>query len=167
MDKFKMALRGSDSRDRFKFLHKNLLPKQYWALNSDLELVEKSPVPFVVARLDFKMEPDSISFTEAISYQRFITMPMPYTIPVYIIVTSRDFKNEDVPHDKHRFRVEKLLSADYRPDPPIVKTEVVADNLTWSQLGQWEGSLRRERQSEMARFIRNNRQSPGIPAPLF
>lgn len=156
MDHFTKAQRGSPSRDRFKFLHKQLLPKYAWALNSDLELVTKKPAPFVIARLDFKLDgADHISFTEAISYKQFISMPMPYTIPVYIVKAAANFKNEDEPVDRHRFHVYQLVDCDYRPFPPKTDERLLVGPVTWAGLCDWEMSLRKQRENEMAIWLRS------------
>ena len=158
----KMLL-GSKSRDIFKWLHKQLLPKNSWALDIDLELVEKEPMPFIVARLDFKVGNDRISFTEAIAYSTFIGMPHPHRIPVYIVYADHLFKshaeNESLsPEDRkllaknhHRFTVKKLISADYRPDPPKTEEIVVLENATWEDLGKWETQLRNNRKQEQGK----------------
>lgn len=135
--------KGSESRDAFKFFHKNLLDSRFYALNSDLELVEKYPVPFIVARLDFKLAGDSISFAEAIAYNQLVAMPEPYKIPVYIIEAQRPFT--DVSPETHRFNVWEYEWADWKPDPPIVNKKLVASNLSWEQLGEWERQLREAR----------------------
>lgn len=134
------AQRGSESRDLFKYLHKNLLSSRFYALNSDLELVEKYPIPFIVARLDFKLEGDTISFSEAIAYNQLVSIPEPYRIPVYIIEAKRPFVGAKV--TEHRFDVYEYEYADWKPDPPRVKRKLLHQNLTWEELGVWEDQLR-------------------------
>jgi hypothetical protein len=156
--------KGSKSRDKFKVMHKHIMSKDCWALNSDLELVEKKPRPFIVARLDFKLDGDSISFTEAISYSQFINMPPEHRIPVYIIEANREFRdyeNDDADvgellkhKDKHRFTIKKLLKADYVPDPPVTETKVMKENITWEELAAWEVGLRAHRRKEIAELIK-------------
>ena len=147
MNDYTKRQKGSPSRDKFKWLHKQIMPPQCWALNSDLELVEKSPVPFIVARLDFKLYGDSISFTEAISYQQFVSE---LGIPVYIIIADRNFKFDVVDHTKHRFDVWQMTSADYRPNPPTWKGHIVLKDATWDDLKNWEIQLRNQRKQEKA-----------------
>jgi len=132
--------KGSETRDLFKYLHKSLLPSKFYALNSDLELVEKYPVPFIVARLDFKLEGDTISFSEAIAYNQLVGMPEPYRIPVYIIEAKRPFIG--ISKEMHRFNVYEYEYADWRPDPPKVRKRIILANATWAELGAWENSLR-------------------------
>lgn len=156
--------KGSKSRDKFKVMHKHIMSKDCWALNSDLELVEKKPRPFIVARLDFKLKGDTISFTEAISYSQFINMPPEHRIPVYIIEANREFRdheNDDADvdellkqKDKHRFTIYKLLKADYVPNPPTTETKVMKENITWEELAEWERGLREYRRKEIAQMIK-------------
>lgn len=147
------ALRGSASRDKFKYLHKQMLPKEAYALDVDLELVSKYPVPFIVARLDFKMPNDKVTFAEAIAYQNSLNLPVPHAVPVYFVEALRDFKDDDTDADRHRFTIYRLISADYRPFPPDIKTELVASNLTWDEFGKWEMGLRVSRQGEMRKHL--------------
>ena len=140
MNKRIKTQKGSESRDLFKYLHKNLLSSKFYALNSDLELVEKYPIPFIVARLDFKLEGDTISFSEAIAYNQLAGMPEPYRIPVYIIEAKRPFVGADI--EMHRFDVYEYEYADWRPDPPRVKRKLLCQNMTWKELGLWENQLR-------------------------
>jgi hypothetical protein len=147
--------KGSPSRDRFKLLHKQLLPGNCWALDSDLELVEKRPIPFVVARLDFKMGQDSISFTEAIAYQHYLSAPMPYKVPVYIIEANPIFKDENSDPKDHLFAVIEVTALNYRPDPPTYDRRVVIENATWQDLADWEAKLRNERQRQIALYLQS------------
>lgn len=149
----KKQLRGSPSRDRFKYLHKQMLPRAAYALDVDLELIEKWPVPFIVARLDFKLENDSVSFTEALTYQWCIDLPKPHSIPVYLVVADANFKEEDSDPDTHRFAIHQILEADYRPDPPAIRQNLVAKFLNWELLSEWEMKLRKNRRFEMCRLL--------------
>lgn len=163
MRHFTKAQVGSKTRDWFKWLHKHIAPKNAWALNSDLELVEKSPYPFIVARLDFKMAgSDGISFAEALSYQRFISIPEPHRVPVYIVYAQPVFKEhsdnpnlspserEELARKHHRFTVKELIRADYRPDPPKTEERIVVSDVDWDGLVAWEMQLRKDRQRYMA-----------------
>jgi|GEM_PF-3826200 len=132
--------KGSESRDLFKYLHKTLLPGQFYALDSDFELVEKYPIPFIVARLDFKLKGDIISFSEAIAYNQLVVIPEPYRIPVYIIEAYHPFIGVD--SCEHRFAIYRYEYADWRPDPPAVRKKLLLEDLTWGQLDEWENALR-------------------------
>lgn len=151
-------IRGSPSRDLFKWLHKQLLDKNLYALNSDFELVEKWPRPFIVARLDFKASyNDPLNFTEIIAYNYLISLPEPHRIPVYIIVAN-NFRDGRSPEetlrlaDYHRFDVYEYLGGDYRPNPPRYDWRCVASNLTWAEFGEWELALRRSRREQVKRL---------------
>lgn len=138
MDAQKRKLKGSKTRDQFKYLHKNLLNRSFYALDSDLELVEKHP-PFIVARLDFKCLGDSISFTEGIAYNEYTEK----LAPIYIIEAqcrAREFIEMD--SETHRFNVYQYIQADWHPNPVEVEQELLHENLTWDELGEWEGKLR-------------------------
>jgi hypothetical protein len=138
--------KGSESRDYFKWLHKNLLSHNFYALDSDLELIEKVPVPFVVARLDFKLEEDPITFTEAIAYNQLVNAPEPWCIPVYVVEAGRPFVGTAA--ENHRFTIYRFVQADWRPEPPVVERELIAQGLTWQGLGAWEDGLRQRRRKE-------------------
>lgn len=155
--------KGSPSRDKFKWMHKHIMSKKCWALDVDLELVEKEPRPFIVARLDFKMPNDFITFSEALSYQITLDLPPEYRIPIYIIEATPAFmngKNEELDidamneqKDNHRFTIRKLLSANYKPKPPTTETRVMKENITWEELAEWEVALREYRRKEIAELI--------------
>lgn len=153
-------LRGSASRDKFKWLHKQMLPSTAYALDVDLELVSKKPMPFVVARLDFKTHSDSLTFTEAIAYKAAISAPLPYYVPVFIIQAEPGFKNDDLPASMHRFAIYELVDTDYRPNPPTAQTELVAKGLTWDELRGWEMTLRAKREQEISQWM--TRAKPSI-----
>jgi hypothetical protein len=142
--------RGSPARDHFKFMHKQKMNKDNWALDVDLELVEKHPFPFIVARLDYKQSSErlNITFTEALSYQYIAGVPTPLRIPVFIV--EGYFFSPETDDKDHRFNVYELLSADYRPNPPTWKKQCVLSNATWEELAQWEKELRVQRKLEIA-----------------
>ena len=145
--------KGSKSRDHFKYLHKHMLGKDAWALDSDLELVEKSPLPFIVARLDFKMPHDRISFTEAIAYQTILK----FGIPVYFIEAHSGFLESEP--SAHRFDIYRLDSTDYRPKIPTRQGEYILRDATWDGLAVWEKALRRARQKEFAEELQRRLRS--------
>lgn len=147
--------KGSESRDRFKYLHKHMLGKDAWALDSDLELVEKSPRPFIVARLDFKMPNDGISFTEAIAYQTMLDVG----IPVYLIEAHSEFRDPESDPATHRFDIYRLDAADSRPNPPTHHGEYILHDATWDGLAVWEKALRRARQKEFAEELQRRLRS--------
>lgn len=157
--------RGSKSRDFFKYLHKQLLDETSWALDCDLMLVDKIPVPFIVALFDIKTVRDRISFTEAIAYQQFISRPQPYRIPVYFIYANQALKSDAEDESlssvdsinkaklEHRFTVTELVYADHRPNPPISEERVIVENVNWQGLAAWETQLRAKRRQEMQKHV--------------
>ena len=150
--------RGSPSRDRFKQLHKELFSVSSWACDADLELVEKKPIPFIVARLDFKLCTDSVSFSEAIAYQHLLSAPLPWFVPVYVIEAALNFKDEDSLPEEHLFNVYQVLDLDYEPDPPTYTKNYELKNATWKDLQSWEWQLRFTRQRQMATWYSTNRK---------
>lgn len=154
----KAWLMGSRSRDQFKFLHKRLLSNKFYALNSDLELIEKYPKPFIVARLDFKVKPDTISFTEAVAYNQLVNMPMPYRIPVFIIEAESNFTCEENDrktifelHNTHQFTIYRYIQADWKPEPPTVEKEQIYFG-GWEILEWFEQKLREHRREQIEHF---------------
>lgn len=120
------------------------MPGNFYAINSDLELVSKYPFPHIVARLDFKVAGDSISFAEAIAYNELVNRG----IPVYIIeAEDPEFINKQA--TEHRFSVYRYLYADPLPDPPLVKRTLELKSATWAELARWEALLRKKRQNEV------------------
>jgi hypothetical protein len=67
----------------FKALHQQLAPSNFYALDGDLILVEKVPpsTVYVVAHLEFKMNTEAISFTQAICFNQMVSAPLPWRIP--------------------------------------------------------------------------------------
>lgn len=148
---------GSPNRDRFKLLHKLLMPDSFWALDADLELVSKHPTPFIVARLDFKLATDAISFSEAIAYRQFMSTPMPFRIPVYIVEAISGFEQNDTA--KHRFDVYQPTDLNHKPDPPTYTKNHVLQNGAWADLQLWERNIRRERESELVAWLNDRTKS--------
>lgn len=144
-------LKGSPARDYFKYMHKQKMSKQNYALDVDLELVEKYPIPFIVARLDYKQSGEGlgITFTEALSYQYIAGVPTPLRIPVFIVEGS-SFSPE-IDEKEHRFNVYELISADYKPNPPTWNKQCVLRDATWTGLADWENKLRAKRKLEINR----------------
>ena len=124
------------------------MDRQCYALNSDLELVEKHPSPFVVARLDFKTLGDRITFTEAIAYNEYSRL----LAPVYIVEAQaypRDFVASEP--DAHKFNIYRYNSGDWRPEPAIVDKTLLKEGVSWAELHEWEKALRNHRKQEMGR----------------
>jgi len=151
----------------FKALHQQLAPSKFYALDGDLTLIEKIPpaTVYIVAHLEFKMGTESISFAQAVCFNQLTSAPLPWRIPVYIIRARKPFEmpmpnatelSEDYCEHalkNHRFDVAEFLHADWKPEPPRVSTDTIAENISWSELIQWEQQLRKDRRAELAPYI--------------
>ena len=138
-----LYLKGSPSRDHYKHLRKRFVGKTCWGLDADFMMVEKIPLPFIVAVLDFKMPYDGVTFAEAVAYQHF----QREGIPVFLLTGPRGILEADPA--EHRFKVEKIVRLDHRPEPPTVDVVLVLDGATWDDLAKWELELREIRKIEM------------------
>lgn len=142
LNAWKLGQEGSPSRDRFKSLHKTQLNRKFFALNSDLELIQKWPIARIIARLDFKTLGDNVTFTEGIAYNHLVALT---DIPVYLVEarhSSREFCQ--LPPEDHRFNIYRYVWADWKPNPPEVEKEVLQKNLIWSEFEGWEDSIRND-----------------------
>jgi hypothetical protein len=122
---------GSPSRDIFKRKHKDL-NKSLWALDVDFVLIEKKPVPDIVAILDFKKNSsDTITFSEVIGYNAFLNRGL----PVYIVSGDPDagaftiFRYEGGNHLKPTFKLRQVHSTK-----------------NWGEFEAWEKLLRAHKQ---------------------
>jgi hypothetical protein len=152
----------------FKALHQQLAPHNYYALDGDLILVEKIPpaTVYTVAHLEFKMDKEPISFTQAIYFNQLVSAPMPWRVPVYIIRAHApyDMPPTDMTHlsreycehalKNHRFDVMEYLHADWKPEPPRVNLATIKENIGWYELIEWERELRETRRTELAPFFK-------------
>ena len=79
------AQRGSPSRDRFKHLHKQMLPKEAWALDVDLELVTK----VLPSRLSWRGLISSCRTFDRLHWgvelPELPGLAEPHAVPVYIV----------------------------------------------------------------------------------
>lgn len=130
MDDFKKIQMGSPSRDAFKQRHKQLRGDLY-GCDIDFVLVEKTPVPDIIAALDYKVEGDDVSFAEVIAYNGLIMRG----IPVYI-VTGDAMTGE--------FRIDRYTGGNHKPKPPEYHLEFVQNTTSWSDFEKWETLLRHE-----------------------
>jgi len=157
----------------FKALHQQLAPPSFYALDGDLILVEKIPpsTVYIVAHLEFKMNTETISFTQAICFNQMVSAPLPWRIPVYIIRARQPFEMPPtnathLSHDyceyalkNHRFDITEYLHADWKPEPPKVNVATVLENIGWRELINWEQKLRQARRAELAPYINNGWQT--------
>ena len=133
MDERKRALKGSPALDAFKQWHKTLDDDLY-ASDFDLVLVSKKPAR-IIAVVDYKRPGDCVSFAEGVAYDDLIMRG----IPVYI-VTATWSEGRKVPFT--RFTVQRLVWANWRPDPPECDFEAVLLDVSWRKFRQWEVDLR-------------------------
>lgn len=126
-DTRKQELKGSESRDQFKYLHKKL-DKKFYACDIDFVLVDKYPFR-IVAFLDYKGRFEKVTFSEVIAYNYLLTIA-----PLYII-RSRDVETGP-------FDIWSYLGGDPQPEPPVIKDELVRQCESWNDLGEWEHELR-------------------------
>jgi len=118
--------------------------------------------------LEIKMGDEPITFTQAIYFNHLVGLPLPYCIPVYIIralppfvMPPKDMNNLtkdycDQAYKEHRFSVYRYVSADWRPDPPIVDMVCVLERASWSDIVSWEGELRCQRRKEVVPFLKSD-----------
>lgn len=128
MDANTKQLKGSPSRDAFKLWHKQQGPKTAYGLDLDFLLVEKSP-PGIVAGIDFKLGRDAVSFAEVIAYNKFVALGL----PLYIVESTIEFK---------LFTIKRYISGDWKPNPPIVRMQIVFVDGSAVDYWKWEQGLR-------------------------
>lgn len=119
-------LKGSKSRDDFKHRHKQLLPSLF-AIDIDFCLVEKHPIPHVVALIDYKKTSDEITFAEVCAYNHFILTG----IPVYIVTGSVE---------TGEFIIEQYMGGHHKK--PDVRKEFILKTSNWQEFQSWEVQLR-------------------------
>jgi hypothetical protein len=115
----------------FKRKHKDL-SKNLWALDVDFVLIEKNPVPDIVAILDFKKNSsDTITFSEVIGYNAFLNRGL----SVYIVSGDPDvgaftiFRYEGGNHLKPTFKLHQVHATQ-----------------NWGEFEAWEKLLRSHKQ---------------------
>lgn len=140
---------SSDSHRVFKNMHMNEFPSDFYALDIDLAFVEKNHHnggrdPHITAVADFKRPSDTIKFTQALAYPRFLA----HGIPVFIIKSQTDDFARKI-RSQQRFDIYRFNGGDYNPHPPTTDTTLVAESLTWDGLEKWEGQLRISRRKEV------------------
>ena len=129
MDKRKLDLKGSPSRDEFKYQHKRKLPSNFYATDLDLALVETDEG--IVAFLDYKNPRDLLTFTETLAYNQLIEIA-----PVYIIVS------EDLEHGPFEvIYYDEMPPKDYTMED--LRREFLVIRLEdWGEFKEWEEYIR-------------------------
>lgn len=124
----KRDMKGSPNRDEFKRRHKDIC-RDLWSCDIDFMFVEKSPVPDIVAAIDYKTDDDKIQFSEVIAYNSLRRRG----IPVFII------RGDSV---SGKFDILRYDGGHHRQ--PRYTLTLVAKTEDWQGLERWELSLRRE-----------------------
>jgi len=129
MDDRTRNLKGSPSRDNFKWKHK-FGPSKLYACDADFILVSKTP-PGIVAVLDHKLNLNSgaVTFSEVLAYNEFLRLG----IDVYLVVTNDEITTYDI----HQY-----LGGNFKPNPPTFDSAVIESNLDDSAFWAWEKELR-------------------------
>ena len=135
MDNKTRNLRGSQSRDTFKYMHKQCCSPKFYASDLDFMLVEP---PGLVACLDFKLPGQEVTFAEVLAYNVLLK-----TSPVYIV--------ESPSPEAGPFKIYQYLGGDWHSRPPSVELVFVCACEGWGAFSRWEGQLRQEyrRQSKV------------------
>lgn len=127
----KKNLKGSESRDDFKHMHKQL-DSSFWATDLDFVLIDKYP-PGVVALLDYKKPSDEVSFTEAILYNLWIKRDIS---PVFII--------EAINPNAGPYVVREYEWGYWSKFPPDIKYKSISNLENRDAYEDWERRLRNE-----------------------
>ncbi len=123
-------LKGSESRDTYKQMHKIKTSKYFYACDVDFVLVAKNPEG-IIAFQDFKKPNDRITFAEVLAYNDLLKLA-----PVYIVV-SDDPENGP-------FVVKEYIEGDWSPEPPKVELKEIYRCDDWDGLNEWEEKLRED-----------------------
>lgn len=118
-------LKGSKTRDQWRYLHKQKLGKGRWyGCDGDFFLVEFSP-PGIVAALELKRVDDDFTDTEIVTYNEWLK----YGVDVFLIRIG------DV--DKGIMLIERYLGG---IDKAETEHMMVINN--WKEYGNWEQRIR-------------------------
>ena len=131
MDDSKKNLTGSPLRDTFKQLHKANCERSFYACDLDFILVRKVPEG-ILAFIDYKRINELITFSEVLAYNGLVLVA-----PLYII--------RSITPEKGPFTIDRYLSGDWRPEPPIALVKRMVILKDWAALNLWEGTLRTEK----------------------
>lgn len=125
MDEAIKRLQGSESRDTFKRMHKQLDGRRLWSCDLDFLWVENSP-PGIVAVLDYKRsEDDPIRFSEILAYNELMKIAW-----VYIVIG-----NPSGP-----FCLKEYRGGNWKTRACALET--ILSNATWEEIGKYEESVR-------------------------
>lgn len=130
----KRALKGSTSRDIFKFMHKQQC-KDHWGCDLDFIWVMKSPLPDIVAGLDYKAPGDDVTFTEVIAYNALLQRG----ISIYIVQGDAE---------SGQFDVYQYIGGHYYK--PRYTLQFVCHTSSWPEFHTWQSSIRKEYAAKFA-----------------
>lgn len=121
-------LKGSPHRDLFKHMHKQRLPRSYYAADIDLALVDANPNR-IVAFLDAKRSGQTVTWAEVIAYNRLQCLAHMYIVEV------------DDP-ENGPFTIFRYEGGDTRVRPHKADLVAVRYCGDWADFSTWEASLR-------------------------
>jgi hypothetical protein len=124
-------LKGSELRDLYKQLHKEMLPSHMTGCDLDFVIVEKNP-DCIVAFKDVKRSRENVTFAEVIAYNALLRIA-----PLYLLYVDG---NEGL--IAGRFAVYRYLGGNRVPNPPVIRTELYARLNSWDEYRRWEQELR-------------------------
>lgn len=162
MDKYN--LKGSPSRDAFKFWHKQKR-ESFYGGDIDFFLIEKvyvnnHPHAKIIALLDFKTNTEKLTFVEVAAYEHFRNLGF----QIFIIHANVVFKNDnsvDLAESFQRFAIYKYIAGDWKPRPPRYELKTIKSNITPDEYWQWETNIRhkfRERFTQSVNATRRIKQ---------
>ncbi len=130
-------LKGSPSRDLFKWGHKQVLRAQFWAVDIDLMLYYKegclSQSPVI---LDYKKEGDKITPVEIGAYNALLDKD----IPIFIIVGK--LEETTINEDFRKLKVYKYNKSTLeRTNLELVSNNFVKWETNYRELGQYYPDL--------------------------
>jgi len=129
LDEAKQNLKGSPSRDTFKFMHKKLSRRLY---GCDLDYICVDKYPYrIVCFYDYKSQYEAITFSEVIAFNVLKDL-----VPVFIV---RSRNPETGP-----FVIFKYEGGDPSPEPPTYSLTLLRQCETWVDFQQWEEQIRLE-----------------------
>ena len=134
----KMALIGSDSRDQFKYFHKDFtveggshekLIRSHWGFDVDYACVAKYPAR-ICGFFDYKKLNDKGTFAEAIGYEQLMALA-----PVFFIFGDDPTSGA--------FEIHELIATNYKPNPSTFEFNRHSWKTTnWVSFHLWEEALR-------------------------
>lgn len=128
MNEYTRNQKGSPARDEFKRRHKDL-SNRFYACDLDFVFVQKTPLPDIVAAIDYKAANDGITFSEVIAYNALTRRG----IPVFVV------QGDPV---LGRFAVYQYVGGHH--GKPTYRINHVVNTADWAAFARWESSLRDE-----------------------